>query len=178
MAITPPPTVPRRFYASMPVIYIWYGATLAARFQFSEKDNQPVVHGPFKRPYALADDTPTEGGRIYSHQAGLFYRYRVEYQVWSERYCLERRNSSMAPQMTEIEIGMLDLYASEPDSYDILFYPHSDISGIGATNDANYRVLLRANDMDRPTIAQDRVTAVMEVESKLPVVDLATRLWV
>jgi hypothetical protein len=126
----------------------------------------------------LAEDTETEGGRIYSHQAGVYYRYVVDYQVWSERYCLERRSTTNTPQMTEVEIGLLDLYASEPASYDILFYPHTDLPGIGVTNDPNYHVLIRANDMDRPTIAQDRVTARLEVESRQPVTDLATRLWV
>lgn len=168
-------TPPRRIYTSQPVIFVYAGATQVAALRFSEHDNQAVVHGPFKRPYQLAEDTVVEGGRIYSHQAGIYYRYRIEYQVWGEGYTMDKRDASNRPQITEYEIGLLDRYASEPAVYDILFYPHADLPGAGQSNDPNYHVLVKVNDVDRPTLAQDRLTAVLEVESRQPVTE--PRLW-
>lgn len=169
----------RQLLTSLPVIAIYQGETKVEQMVFSGLDNLSApddgVHGPFKRPFVLAEDTPTEGGAIFSHQAGVYFRYVVNYHVWPEAYCLEKRTATFAPQITEREIGMLDYYASRPGTYDILFYPHSDLEGVGQSNDPAYRVRILRNDVDRPGLGQDRVTAVLEVESRYPITE--PRLW-
>lgn len=164
----------RRIYRSMPVFQIWKVGGAAPTFilNFSEQDNQPIVTVEAEE-YQLAPPTMTEGGTIFTHDAGLRWNWRIEYQCWPEESCKEYRNApEIAPQFTEYEYGLLEWGRWQPTigttATHILFYPHRDMATGSDTE--RYRVFVTKNILSRTGLAQDRgIAGVIECTSQYPI---------
>ncbi len=168
--------LPRNLISGMPVVVIRDASTELFRFLFSERDNQPRVSCR-KVYHRLTDDenTRVEGGTVYPQIAGFWLRSVVEYQIWPEHYCKDTRGL----QMTESEVGMIDWAAAQQSAgtHKLLFYPYSDLAGIG-TDDPNFYVRVIQNAVIRTELAQDRMTGILEVESRVAITDWEKFLWV
>jgi hypothetical protein len=164
----------RRFYTGMPVIMIYENAVLKYTLRFSELDNQPEVRTT-REPYSLAPPTLTANGELVPHDFGCYLRHRVSCQVWPEDSCYD----GVGLKVTEREVGLLWWARQNAATVQTLFYPHSELAGLGSSEfDPDYSVLVLAADLTRPGLAQDRVAGEFEFLSRYPITDMDKFAWV
>ena len=160
---------PRNFYLGPPVILIWDDATLKSTLNFSQYDNldtKDTSSNHWWRKHEGAPPTEVEGGKRYPHVDGYYLNGKVVYNLYPPESTIENRNVNIAPQMTEYEMWLID--NAQLEGWDILFYPHNDLPGIGNSNDAKYRMIVKTNSFRRRGHAQNRVKATFECESAVP----------